>query len=176
MTLANVLAAEGNGLHFAHDIREVYWGSLAFFIVFGLLVWRGLPLIRDAMAARTARIEAELAEARSRREAAESALTASTSELPDLSTEEARIRSEAEETAERLKADLTVKAEAEADSIRERGKVDVANRKRQARADLQSEIADATRQAAEVMVRDQLDERAQADLIDAYINQVSRMS
>lgn len=176
MNLLSIVAAEGNGVHLAHDIREVFWGSLAFLVVVGLIVWKGAPAIRNGLASRTQRIEAQLAEARSRRDAAEAALSASTSDLPDLGVEESRLRSEAETTAARLKADLIAKAEADADAVRERGKVDVGNRKRQARADLQSEIADATRQAAEVMVRHELDDRAQADLIDAYINQVSRMS
>ncbi len=175
MNILNVLAAEGNGYHLAHDVREVVWGSIAFFIVFGLIMWKGWPAISRAMAGRTARIESELAEARSRREAAEAALNSSTAELPDLSSEETRIRVEAEETAARLKADLIAKAEAEAEGIRERGKADVANRKRQARADLQAEIADATRQAAEDMVRADLDAGAQADLIEAYINDVRQM-
>ncbi|MDH3300151.1 MAG: hypothetical protein OES24_06555 [Acidimicrobiia bacterium] len=175
MSFINLLAAEGNGYHFAHDIKEVYWGSAAFFIVVGLVWWKAAPAIRKGLASRTERIEAELAEARSRREAAEAALNASTSELPDLSAEETRIRAEAEETAARLKADLIAKAEAEAEGVRERGKADVANRKRQARADVQAEIADAARRAAEDMVRSDLDADAQADLIDAYINQVRQM-
>lgn len=175
MNFINLLAAEGNGYHLAHDIKEVYWGSAAFFIVVGLIWWKAGPAIKNGLASRTERIEAELADARSRREAAEAALTASTSELPDLSAEETRIRIEAEETAARLKADLIAKAEAEAEGVRERGKADVANRKRQARADLQAEIADATRRAAEDMVRSDLDAGAQSDLIDAYINQVRQM-
>ncbi len=175
MSFINLLAAEGNGYHLAHDIKEVYWGSAAFFIVVGLIWWKGGPFIKRGLASRTERIEAELAEARSRREAAEAALNASTSELPDLSAEETRIRAEAEETAARLKVDLIAKAAAEAEGIRERGKADVANRKRQARADLQAEIADATRKAAEDMVRSDLDIAAQSDLIDAYINDVRQM-
>ncbi len=175
MNFINLLAAEGNGIHLAHDVKEVYWGSAAFFIVVGLIWWKAGPFIRNGLASRTERIEAELAEARSRREAAEAALNASTAELPDLSAEENRIRAEAEETATRLKADLIAKAEAEAEGIRERGKADVANRKRQARADLQAEIADATRKAAEDMVRADLDTGAQSDLIDAYINEVRQM-
>ncbi len=172
---AFVIAA-GNGYQIPHEPLEVVWGSIAFFIVVGLGWWKGGPAIKKALADRTARIEAELAEAKSRREAAEAALNASTVDLPDVSEEEARIRSEAAETATKLKADLIAKAEAEADAIRERGTSDVANRKRQARADLQAEIAEATRKAAEDMVKADLDGSAQASLIDSYINEVSQMS
>ena len=153
MNVLNVLAAEEpNGVHLAGDINEVYWGSIAFFIVAGLLVWKVGPLITKAMRDRTARIEAELADARSARTEAEQALSASSAELPDVSDEEARIRSEALATAAKLKEDLIAKAEAEAEAVRERGRSDVANRKRQAHADLAAEVAAMTRASAQAVV------------------------
>ncbi len=177
MSFLNLLAAEApNGYHFAGDIREVWWGSLAFFVLIGLLWWKLGPVIVQAMQARTERIEAELQAAESERQAAETALTASTSDLPDVAEEEARIRAEAIDTAAKLKADLITRAEAEADAIRERGKADVASRRRQAQADLSAEVSEAARRATEDIVRTGLDDSAQRDLIESYINQVSGMS
>lgn len=182
-TEAETTEAEGhggehheNGFLLAGDLKEVYWGSAAFFVLLGLILWKGLGPIKAMMAGRTARIEAELNEAKAEREAAEAALTQSTSDLPDLAQEEARLRREAEETATRLKADLIGKAEAEADAIRERGKADVANRKRQARADLSAEIASATRRSAEAVVVESLTDQSQIDLIEKYINEVGQSS
>lgn len=167
---------EPNGVHLASDINEVIWGSIAFFIVAGLIVWKAGPLIAKAMNDRTARIEAELGEAKAARAEAEAALTATSAELPDVSSEEARIRSEALQTAEKLKADLIAKAGAEAEAVRDRGRSDVAARKRQAQADLIAEVSRMTRQAAEAVVRDGLDGGSQGELIENYINQVSGMS
>lgn len=177
MIYLHMLATEApNGRQLAGDIREVVWGSLAFFIVVGLAWWKAGPLIAKAVNARTERIEAELQAAESERQAAEKALTASTSDLPDVGEEEARIRAEAVDTAAKLKADLIARAEADADAIRERGKSDVAARRRQAQADLTAEVAEATRRTAEDVVRGGLDDSAQTDLIESYINQVSQMS
>lgn len=177
MSLLNLFAAEEpNGVHLAGDINEVYWGSLAFFVVVGLVVWRVGPTIAKAMQDRTDRIEAQLAEARAGRAEAEAALTASSAELPDLEEEEAKIRSEALTTAAKLKEDLQNRAEAEAEAVRERGRNDVANRKRQAQADLAAEISKMTRDTAEAVVLDRLDGTSQSDLIENYINQVSQMS
>ncbi len=177
MHIVYQLAAEGpNGKHWPADINEVYWGTAAFLIIAGLAVWRGGPLITQAMRDRTAGIEAELADARAAREEAEQALVESSDSLPDVSVEEDRIRSEARTTAEKLKDDLVAKAEAEAEAIRERGRADVENRKRQARADLTAEVSRMTRTSAEAVVREGLDGSSQTDLIEGYINQVSQLS
>lgn len=171
-----VAAEEPNGVHLAGDIKEVYWGSVAFFVIFAAIVWKGGPLIRKALSDRTARIEAELADAKAARHDAEQALTASTADMPDVGAEEAKIRSEAEATAVKLKEDLIAKAEAEAEAVRERGRNDVANRKRQAQADLAGEVSQMTRNSAEAVVLDGLDGNSQSELIETYINQVSQMS
>ncbi|MEM7324208.1 MAG: hypothetical protein AAF531_14050 [Actinomycetota bacterium] len=177
MSLLIVFAAEEpNGRHWPGDINEVYWGTAAFLVLAGLIVWRGLPLIRQALTDRTERIEAELAEAKAARTEAEQALNASTADLPDVSAEEDKIRSEAHETAAKLKEDLVVKAEAEAEAIRDRGRSDVTNRKRQAQADLAAEVSRMTRDSAEAVVLDGLDGNAQSELIETYINQVNQMS
>lgn len=177
MNLLNLIAAEEpNGVHLAGDINEVYWGSIAFFVIIGIIIWKAGPLIVKGLQDRTAGIEAELAEAKAARQEAEQALTASTSDLPDVGAEASRIRSEAEATAAKLKVDLIAKAEAEAEGIRERGRNEVTARKRQAHADLSAEVARMTRNSAEAVVMDGLDDSAQADLIESYINQVSQMS
>lgn len=177
MSFQYALASEEpNGVHLASDINEVIWGSIAFFIVAGLIVWKAGPLIVKAMHDRTARIEAELGEAKAGRTAAEAALTASSAELPDVGTEEAKIRSEAQVTAAKLKEDLQLRAEAEAEAVRERGRNDVTNRKRQAQADLAAEVSKMTRDTAEAVVLDGLDGASQSELIENYINQVSQLS
>lgn len=177
MNILNLIAADApNGVHIPGDVNEVYWGTVAFFVVVALIVWKALPLMREAMRDRTAKIEAELAEAKAARAEAEAALNASAAELPDVSTEEANIRSEAEATAAKLKEDLFAKAEAEAEALRERGRGDVATRKRQAQADLSAEISAMTRNSAEALVKEGLDGGSQSELIESYINQVGQMS
>lgn len=172
----NLFAAEGpNGVHLASDINEVIWGSIAFFVLMAVIVWKGGPAIKKMFTGRTDRIRAELESARSERDAAEAALTESTADLPDVGAEEDRIRNEAQETAARLKVDLKAKAQTDAEALRARGASDVENMKRQALGDLQEEVARVTRSATETVVTDSLDDAAHADLIDTYINQVGRL-
>ncbi len=179
--LLAIFAAEGgvhheNGVHLAGDTNEVIWGSIAFFVLIGLIIWKGGPAIKKMFNSRTERIRAELADAQAQRAEAEAALSASTSDLPDVSAEEARIRAEATETASQLKVDLKAKAEADAAALVERAGADVENMKRQAMADLQAEVAGITRNATEEVVAASLDDAAQADLIENYITQVGQLS
>ncbi len=176
-TMAFVIAADApNGRHIPGDPREVYWGTAAFLVVMGLFFWKGLPAVKDGLAGRTERIRAELDAAKAERAEAEAALTSTVAEQPDLSSEEARIRAEATETAAKLKSDMIARAQVEADGIRERGTAEVSGMRRQAQADLAAEVAEATRRATEDVVREGLDPAAQTDLIESYINRVSEMS
>ena len=71
--MLNVLLAadEPNGVHLPADIQEVYWGSLAFFVVLFLLIRFAGPIAVRGFRRRTERIERELAEAADAREQAQ---------------------------------------------------------------------------------------------------------
>lgn len=171
-----LIAADApNGRHIPGDVNEVYWGTIAFLVVLGLMVKFAGPAIVNGLRGRTERIEAELADARAEREAAEAALTTSSADLPDVSAEEARIRSEATETAARLKADLIAKAQTEADDVRARGTAEVDNYRRQAIADLTAEMSQVTKDSAEALVVGNLNDQSQGDLIESYITQVEQL-
>ncbi len=175
--MLSFFAAEGpNGVHLAGDLNEVYWGTLAFFVLMIPVYLKGVPAIKKAMAGRTARIRAELGEAQAAKVEAQSVLSASTADLPDVDAEADRLRREANETAERLKTDMVAKAHADATAIKARAEADAENSKRQALADITEEVARLTRGATEAVVTDSLDAAAHADLIESYINQVGQLT
>ncbi len=172
-----LLAAEGpNGVHLAGDINEVYWGSLAFFVLMIPFFMKGVPAIKKVMEARTNRIRTELAEAEAARVEAQSALSASTADLPDVDAEADRLRREAVETAERLKVDLVAKAHADAAALKARAVADAETAKRQALADITEEVARLTRGATEAVIADALDAAAHDALIESYISQVGQLT
>jgi F-type H+-transporting ATPase subunit b len=173
----NSFAAEApNGVHLAGDINEVYWGSIAFFVLMGLIIWKAGPAIKAMVTGRTDRIRNELAEAAQARDEAQAVLHASTADLPDVNAEADRIRVEATDTAQRLKTDIVAKAGVEAQTLKDRAAVDIENQKRQALADIREEVARLTRGATEEVVTNSLDEGVHSDLIENYINQVSQLS
>lgn len=171
--LLSIFAAEGpNGNFLPADINEVYWGSLAFFVIVGILVWKAGPAVVKALNGRTDRIQREFDEAQAARADAEAALDATAAHTPDIAAESDRLVREATETASRLRIDTANRARAEAEAMKERATVDIQNQTRQAINDLREEIAELTRRSTEVLVAESLDENAQRGLIDDYIASV----
>ena len=170
-----LLAAEGpNGRFLPSDIKEFWWSAAAFFVVLLLLIWKLLPVIKDAMAARSDRIREEIVEAERAKVEAESELSALRTKLGDADTEAARIRSEANETAKSVKADLIARADADAEDARAKASAEVAASSSHASADIQATVATQAADAAESVVTANLDAATHASLIDSYIEQVSQ--
>jgi len=170
--IALLAAEKGNGPWLPHDINEVIWGTIAFVIVVGFLAWKAGPAVKAAVAARPARIAAELDTAAAGRSGAETKLADVKAALADSDKEAARIIAEARETAQRVSADLVARAQSDAVAIRERASTEVASSRRQAQADLTGEISRLALGAAEKVVASNLDDSTQQSLIETYISQV----
>lgn len=167
---AIVLASEGgNSFILPHDINEIIWGSSAFLIVMGLLIWKGGPAIRDAWNGRIDRIASEISDAEQVRTEAEASLAEVQSRIANADVERQRIHAEATETAAALKAQIAARTETDAEELRVRGLADAESSKSQVVADLQAEIAALAVGAAEAVVVRNLDGDTQAQLIDAFI-------
>ena len=175
-----ILAAEGghepNGFWLPHDIIEVIWGSIAFFIIAALLWLKALPAAKNAMHARSERIRDELDSAAAARAEAEAELADLQSRLANAAQERQRIIAEAQQSAQALGAQLTERAEADAAAIRARGTADAESAKHQAIADLQAEVATLALGAAEAVITQSMDAATQQSLIDGYITQVGGRS
>ena len=172
--LANLalLAEEGNGKWLPHDNNEVIWGTIAFFLVMGLLIWKAGPTIKAAIAARPERISGELDSATEARTAAEAERDRIKAALADSDSEAARIVEEARQTADRLRADIEARAEGEVATLRERNAHDIATARRQAESDLVGEVSRLALGAAEKVVHNNLDDATQQALIENFISQV----
>lgn len=172
--MIHLIAAEGpNGRFLPSDIKEFWWSAAAFLVVFTLIVWKLVPLIRQAMADRSAAIRDGLDEAERTRLEAEAELNALRVKLGDADAEASRIIEGAREAADSVKADLIARADADAVAAREKASIEVSASTGQASADIQAAIAAQAADAAESVVNANLDQATHADLIDRYIEQVS---
>jgi len=180
MNQVMILAAESQcgAENCAHlpPINELIWGGLAFFIVVGLLWWKGGPAIKKAWNGRIERIEGELDAAADARQSAEADLAGVHERIANVDTERQRIVDEARETAATLKAQLVERAQAEAAEVAERAASDIEAAKAQALADLRAEVGALALGAAEEVVRSSLDADTQRNLVEAYISQVRASS
>jgi len=170
----SILAAEGpNGVWLPADVKEFAWSAAAFGIVFIALVTKVLPLIKKGLSDRSERIRDELVEAERGRVDAEAELSALRSKLGSAEVEQERITSEAQTAAEKVKADLIARADADAASEKVKVNAELNASTGQATADIQAAAAAQAASATESVVNANLDQATHADLIDRYIEQVS---
>ena len=170
----NLIFAAGekeNGLFFPSDINEFWWGAAAFLLVLAFLAWKVFPAARRMMQGNADKVEGELQSAEEARVATESRTSELRAQLGDISQVREDLISEARTSAARLEADLIARAEAEAEETRRRGEAEVALIRRQAAADLQTEVGVWVSEAAEALISESLrtDAAAQEALVDAYI-------
>ena len=172
-----LLATEApNGFLLSSDLKEVAWGTVAFLIVFSLLVWKAGPAIKTALSSRTDRIAKELDDATAAKSEAQTKLADVQRRIADAGNERQRILDEAAQTAASLKVQLEAKADQDAAELVDRATADVEASKGQALADLQSDAASLALGAAEAVVNRNLDAATQTDLIESYIAQVGASS
>ena len=155
------------------EINEVIWGGLAFLILFVLMVKKGFPAVKGAMDARAEKIRSDLDAAEQARTDAQAVQADYEARLADAKAEASRLIDEARADAERVRADLVARAEADAAGIRERAAGEADAAKAQAIADLRAEVSSIALGAAERVVQSSLDAEVQGNLIDAYIDEVA---
>ena len=175
MNNLTVLAAEAgaeNGFWLPHDIWEVFWGSLAFLVVFFLLWKFARKPAAEFFSGRISGIAEELDTAAQERLVAEGERDRIKAALADSDSEAARIIEEARRSADQLTADIAARAQADAAALRERATADLASTRAQAESDLAGELSRLSLGAAERVVERSLDDAAQQRLIDDYISQV----
>jgi F-type H+-transporting ATPase subunit b len=151
---------------------ELLWGSLAFLIVLGVLVKFAFPTLKKTMADRSEKIRSDLDGAASAKAQAEEELATYRSQLANSRNEGQELIEAARADAERVRADLIARAEAEAAEIKARATDDIRLATERAQADLQSSVKDLSIELAEKVVERNLDRQTQTALIESYINQV----
>lgn len=154
-------------------IDEIIWGSLAFALLFGFMVWKGFPAVKGAMDARSERIRADLDEADRAKAEAMRVQADYEAQLADAKAEAARMIDDARTQADQLKQELSARAEADIADMRERAAADIEAGRQQAITDLRSEVSEIALGAAERVVGASLDRETQSQLIDAYIDEVA---
>ena len=169
--LATTIETE-NGYWLNHDPNEIIWGSIAFALVMGLLIWKAGPALRKAMVGRTDRIQGEMDAATTLRTDAEGERDRIRAALADSDSEAARIVEEARQTADQLRRDLAERTDAAIVAMRARGVTDLDAARRQAETDLRDEVARLALGAAEQVVHGNLGEATQQQLIEGYIAHV----
>ena len=169
---ATTAAAEEHHNSFYGNKDELIWGTASFLILLALFIWKGVPVIKKAAAARGQRISDEIAAAEANKADAEAELTTLKASLGNAAVDAAAIIAEARTRAETVKVDLLGRVEADVDASKQRARIEIEASKQQAFADLQAEVASMTVTATNAVVNENLTDAVKADLIEQFITQL----
>ena len=171
----------------AHDITqtpskfwpepyEILYGSIASVLIFGLLFKLAGPLVKKGMAARTAKIQAELDSGQADRAAADTEAAQIRSAKGDIAGERARILSEADAHAASIRTDGAARLAAEIADLEARAEADIVASSGRVDAELRAEIARLSSAAVDHVVTGSLDEATHQELIESFITRVGASS
>jgi F-type H+-transporting ATPase subunit b len=155
------------------ETNEIIWGGLAFLIILGALWKFGLPAVTKAMDARTERIRSSLDEAEKAKTDAEAVRADYQRQLAEARGEAARIVEEARQQADAVRRDLTQRAEADAQDLRRRNAEQLEAERARVLGELRGQVAVLAVDAAERVVRANLDTDANRRLVEEYITSLS---
>jgi len=152
--------------------NEVIWAVISFTILL-VLMWKfAYPGIKKTLEARTQRVRENLDESERTKSEAQRILEDYQRQLADAKSESARIIDEARQTAEQMRRDLMVRAEAEVNELRERTRAEINAAQERAIADLRSQVSELAIGAAEIVVQRNLDRDTNRALVERFIEQV----
>jgi F-type H+-transporting ATPase subunit b len=155
------------------ETKEIIWGGLAFLIILGALWKFGLPAVNKAMDARTERIRNSLDEAERAKTDAEALRADYQRQVTEARSEAARIVEEARQQADAVRRDLTQRAEAEAQDMRRRNAEQLEAERARVLGELRGQVAVLAVDAAERVVRANLDQETNRRLVEEYITNLS---
>ena len=151
---------------------ELLFGVPASVLIFALLYWKAGPIVKKAMAARTAKIQGELDAGEADRVAADEEAAQIRQAKGDIEAERQRILAEAERQAEATVEDGRARLEAEISDLEARADADIAAARGRTGDELRAEIVRLSIAAVEQVVTGALDEATHQALIEDFIGRV----
>jgi len=156
--------------------NEILWGTLSFFVLFGVMWKFAFPAVAKSMQARTDRIRNNLDEAQKVRTEAEQILADYQRQLADAKGEANRIIEESRQAAEQLRADMVTRADEEVAELRRRNTADLQTAQERALSQLQNQVRGLAIELAEKVVGANLDRDRNLILVDQYIAELNAQS
>jgi F-type H+-transporting ATPase subunit b len=159
--------AEGSGFGLNLDILETNLINLA--IIIAALVYFGKGFLGKTLSERKAQIEVSIKEAEQRKEKAAAALAEQQQKLAQAQAEATRLRSEAGQRAEAMRAEILAQAEADVERMKAAAAQDLTTQQDRVMNELRQRIATLAVQRTEEHLRSQVGDDAKRSLVDRSI-------
>ena len=144
---------------------------VAFIILWVILAKFGWPVFDRMIEKRATTIREDLKNAEEARQESERVLAEYKQQLADAKTEASRIVSDAKKTGEDVKADITAKAQAEAEAMIEKARAAIEAEKKAAVAELQGSAADLSISVASKIIGQDLSDDEHRAIIKRYVEE-----
>lgn len=154
------------------ETAEIIYGGLASLLVFAALGKFALPMMKKSLADRTAKIAAELDNAKATRAAADEESARIRTALGDINSERSRLFAEADAAAAALLSEGRTRINAEAADLEAKAEADIAAAAGRVNDELKGEIARLSSLAVDRVVKSAMNDAAQQDLIEKFISNV----
>ena len=152
----------------------LFWMTITFLVVFFLLWKFGFPVITGMVKERQAFIDESLKKAHEANERLANIQKEGESILQEAREKQAQILKEAAETRDAIVEQAQTKARSEGARLLDEAKAAIEQEKKAAIADIRQQVATLSVQIAEKVLKQNLkDDKAQMDLIDRMLNDVS---
>ena len=170
---AMILAEPGETPNvFALTQNVSLWTLIIFLVLLAALSKFAFPHILGYAAAREARIQQALDEARRQREETEALLAQQREELAQARVQAQQLITEGKQSAERVRHELLQQARTEGDDLIERARREIAHERTQAIESLRREAADLAIAAASKLIGQRLDAPADRQLVTDFLGRV----
>jgi F-type H+-transporting ATPase subunit b len=175
LTAFAVLAAEPEGEEASHsvlipELPDLVWGSIAFLLILGLMLWRFVPRINAALDARSDAIAGGIKRAEEAQAEANASRDKYQAQLAEVRGEANRIREEAREDAKQIRAGLVEQAQADAARIVANAQVQIEAERAAALASLRTEVGSLALDLASGVIGESLsDDKKAAGIVDRFL-------
>ena len=175
LTAFAVLAVDAEGEAESHsvlipELPDLIWGTIAFVIILGFMLWKFVPSINAALDARSDAIAGGIKRADEAQAEAQAALEQYRSQLAESRSEAARIREDAKTQGSQILAEMREQAQAEANRIRTQTQAQLEAERTQVMTQLRNEIGGMATTLAGRIVGESLDDDERARrTVDRFI-------
>ena len=151
----------------------IFWTAITFVIVLLILKKIAWGPILNALEEREKGIQSSIDRAFQAKDESEAILRKNKELLAKAEAESDRIIREGKDFAEKLRADIAEKTQAEAQKMIASAKDEIEQEKRRALAELRNEVADLAVRGAEKIIKSNLDADTQKRIVDTMIQDLS---
>jgi F-type H+-transporting ATPase subunit b len=151
------------------ELPDLVWGSIAFLLILGLMLWRFVPRMNAALDARGEAIAGGIKRAEEAQAEAQAALDKYNKQLADARGEAGRIRDEAREDAKRIRADLVEQAQTDAARIVANAQSQIEAERAAALVSLRGEVGSLAIDLASGVIGESLDDKKASSIVDRFL-------